>query len=237
MDKRAVTGRTKRMRRSPAEARAAVLDAARARLLAHGLEGLKIAAVARDAGMSHATLIHHFGSSLGMRDALIESMTAELLGEFVALLDDDKPMPAERLEAMLVKLFATLSDDRHAQLFAWLTVEPPQPRIDAADYDRTTRDLLSVLLDRVRRRDGARPLDADAARFGAALAVTTAVGLGMARPWLARMGLMEGAGDIPRFAAWVAELLESRRQLAEPSAVSNSPRSATGNEQLKPEQR
>ncbi len=237
MSKPAVTGRTKRLRRSPAEARAAVLDAARARLLAHGLEGLKITAVARDAGMSHATLIHHFGSSLGMRDALIESMTAELLAEFVAVLDDEAPMPSERLAAMLVKLFATLSDDRHAQLFAWLTVEPPQPGIDTGDYDRTTRDLLALLLDRVRRRDGAPPLDADITRFGVVLAVTSAVGLGMARPWLSRMGLLGEPGDIPRFAAWVSELLESRRQLATPSSARNASRSSIGNEQLKPEQR
>ncbi len=231
-----MNSRTKRVRRSPEEARSTLLAAARARLLEHGLDGLKIAAVAKDAGMSHATLIHHFGSSLGMRDALIESMAHELLGEFVAMLGDDAPSGA-RLESMVTKLFATLADDRHAQLFAWLTIEPPQRPVDADHLDRASRDLLAVLLERIRRRDGRPALDPDVARFGVVLAVTSAIGLGIGRPRLEQMGLLRDADDDARFAAWVGELLEAHRHWDARSERLSSSRSSTGKEQLKPEQR
>jgi AcrR family transcriptional regulator len=229
-----VPPRTKRIRRSPAEARNAVLAAARARLLAHGLEGLKIAAVARDAGMSHATLIHHFGSSLGMRDALIDSMAQDLLAEFVLLLDDG-PAPSDRRAAMLGKLFATLSDEKHAQLFAWLAIESQQSAGEAQRHDSATAELLAMLLERIRRRDGQPPMDAKVARFGVVLAITSAMGLGLARPWLERMDLLDGEADAQRFAVWLGELLETRGQVMASERLSSS-RSSRGSEQVSPEQ-
>ena len=60
----------RRKRRTAAEAREQVLQVAASRLQRYGLEGLNIVGVAEEVGISHATLIHHFGSSEGMRQAL-----------------------------------------------------------------------------------------------------------------------------------------------------------------------
>ncbi|NJN52990.1 MAG: hypothetical protein HC809_15740 [Gammaproteobacteria bacterium] len=87
-------------------------------------------------------------------------MTQELLAEFVGLLGDGT-LTGARLVTMLEKVFATLSDDRHAQLFSWLTLEPPAPTGESTSGDDVTRDLLAMLLQRVRGRDGLPPLDAD----------------------------------------------------------------------------
>jgi TetR/AcrR family transcriptional regulator, repressor for neighboring sulfatase len=198
---------TKRVRRTPAEARDAILLAARDRLLRLGLDGLKIADVAADVGMSHATLIHHFGSSAGMRRALVERMANELLTEFMGVIDGEPPSPA-RLGEMLGKLFRTLSNDRHAQLFAWLALEAAD---SSEDTDRATETLLHAFLERIGRHEGS--VDGDSARFGVALAITSAIGLGIARPWLDRMRLMP-SDDVDAFARWFAELLRARRAVA-----------------------
>jgi AcrR family transcriptional regulator len=50
--------------------RRAILDAAERRLLAGGLEAVTIRACARDAGVSSAAPIHHFGSLKGLNSAL-----------------------------------------------------------------------------------------------------------------------------------------------------------------------
>ena len=61
------------------------------RLREHGLEGLNITGVAEEAGISHATLLHHFGSSGGMRDALAEKMTYDLIRDLLAAMDAKVP--------------------------------------------------------------------------------------------------------------------------------------------------
>lgn len=195
---------TKRVRRTPDEARDAILQAARDRLLRFGLEGLKVADVAADVGMTHATLIHHFGSSAGMRRALVERMAKELLTEFMGVIDSEPPSPARRGE-MLVKLFRTLSNDRHAQLFAWLALEAAD---SFGDTDRATEALLEAFLARVVRQDGS--MDRDAARYGVILAITSAIGLGIAGPWLERVNLLEPT-DVDPYARWFAELLRPKR--------------------------
>jgi len=231
----AVSRRTKRIRRSPEEARNAILAAARARLLAHGLDGLKIADVARDAGMSHATLIHHFGSSLGMRDALLDAMTAELLNDFVAVFDAGGER-APQFDRLLERLFATLSDPRNAQLFGWLAMEPSGSGVDRERYDEASKALLDKLLARIQKRADGLPLSRDATRYGVVLAVASAVGLGLARPWLTRMALLDDDRDRDRFAAWVGSLLEGERQRPPSDRISAS-RSSTGSEQDNPTQR
>jgi AcrR family transcriptional regulator len=196
---------SKRIRRTPDAAREALLAVARARLLEHGLDGLKIADVASAAGMSHATLIHHFGSSAGMRRALVERMANDLLTEFLHVLEAHPPS-SERRGEMLGKLFDTLANERHAQLFAWIALEAadtPEPSPVAAD----TEELLERFVDRiVGQRDLPAP-DREHARFGVVLAVTSAIGLGIAAPWLLRMRLLASTADRARFAAWLADFL------------------------------
>ena len=71
--------KSKRVRRSPEAARQLILSTAADRLANMGLTGLNISGVAEAAGMSHATVIHHFGSTTAMRQALLSYMTTALL--------------------------------------------------------------------------------------------------------------------------------------------------------------
>jgi AcrR family transcriptional regulator len=69
---------TDRRRLSPDESRAMALDAARLILIAEGPQAVTLKAVAGKIGRTHANLLHHFGSALGLQKAL-----AALLAETV----------------------------------------------------------------------------------------------------------------------------------------------------------
>jgi AcrR family transcriptional regulator len=60
----------KRVRRRPEDARALILDAAEAQMKVDGPAGLRLQDVARAAGVSHPTILHHFGSREGLVRAL-----------------------------------------------------------------------------------------------------------------------------------------------------------------------
>jgi AcrR family transcriptional regulator len=68
----------KRLRRRPEEARQSILDAAEEQIAAAGPAALRLQDVARVAGVSHPTILHHFGSREGLIKALNERALEEL---------------------------------------------------------------------------------------------------------------------------------------------------------------
>ena len=65
-----------RKRLTPDESRTAALDAAREILIAEGPQAVTLKAVAARVGRTHANVLHHFGSALGLQKALA-AMLAE----------------------------------------------------------------------------------------------------------------------------------------------------------------
>ena len=71
-----------RRRRTAEEARTAILDAAERRLVASGPASIRLQEVAADVGVSHPTVLHHFGS----REALVEAVVVRALDSLHARL-------------------------------------------------------------------------------------------------------------------------------------------------------
>jgi AcrR family transcriptional regulator len=67
-----------RRRRSPEEARAQALACARRLLIERGPTGVTLNAVAREIGVTHGALIHHFGSAAELQSALMGGMVRDL---------------------------------------------------------------------------------------------------------------------------------------------------------------
>jgi len=65
-----LTSPPKRIRRTPDEARRVILDAAEASMAADGPAGIRLQDVAAAAGVSHPTILHHFGNREGLILAL-----------------------------------------------------------------------------------------------------------------------------------------------------------------------
>jgi AcrR family transcriptional regulator len=81
----------KRIRRRPEDARALILDAAEAQMKVDGPAGLRLQDVARAAGVSHPTILHHFGSREGLVRALNQRSVEALRNSVLARLESAQP--------------------------------------------------------------------------------------------------------------------------------------------------
>jgi AcrR family transcriptional regulator len=86
--KEKLQSKNKRIRRTPADARQLILEAAEAGMAASGPAGLRLETVAKTAGVSHPTILHHFGSREGLIQALnlktiehLKSVLLKMMGE------------------------------------------------------------------------------------------------------------------------------------------------------------
>ena len=76
-----MTTRIKRIRRTPEEARRLILEAAQARIASTGPDGLRLQDIAADAGLSHPTILHHFGNREGLVRELVLVLKQQTLRE------------------------------------------------------------------------------------------------------------------------------------------------------------
>lgn len=113
--------RPRRRRRSPEEARREALTEARALLLTGGPDAVTLSAVAGRIGVTHANLIHHFGSAGGLQSALMESMVrdlAEAIQDAVVRLRTDEGAPLEVVNAV----FEAFTQGGAGRLAAWIAL-------------------------------------------------------------------------------------------------------------------
>jgi AcrR family transcriptional regulator len=117
-----------RRRRTAEEARTAILDAAEQRLVESGPAGIRLQEVAADVGVSHPTVLHHFGNREGLVKAVVaralDSLHARLL-EAVA----DAPTNSNQSEAMIDAVYAAFSAG-HARAFLWLALSGYAPTME-----------------------------------------------------------------------------------------------------------
>jgi AcrR family transcriptional regulator len=104
-----------------------ILDAAEQRLLQVGPAGLRLQEVAKDAGVAHPTILHHFGSREGLVHAVVQralgTLHADLMSELKQELDGGTADPAK----LLNRAFLTLSQRGHARLWVWLALSGQLP--------------------------------------------------------------------------------------------------------------
>ncbi len=190
-----------RKRRQPEEARLEIMQVAQRRLREIGIGGLNVADVAKDCGMSHATVIHHFGSTGGMRRALVDHMTDALLRDVIRRIEES-PVPDP--PAILQSLFATLSEGGHVKLIAWLSLSGDEFAADvhgSAQIESLFSQLVPVVAQRLPAGHEDRLL---AARRIVFLTATAAMGYGLGgETWAQVMGL--SADEAAAFPAWLGE--------------------------------
>ncbi len=120
--RRPAAPRPKRQRRSAEEAHEQILDAADKRLGEAGPRGIRLQEIAADVGVSHPTILHHFGSRQGLVEAVVTRSLAGLRDKIVEVLSERALDAGEGAE--LVRLVSTTLGDRgHARLMAWLSLE------------------------------------------------------------------------------------------------------------------
>src|SRR5687767_8641945 len=94
LKRRAKPAQSPRIRRTAEDARTAILDATERRLVEHGPSGIRLQDVAADVGVSHPTILHHFGSRERLVEAVIhrrnQAMNQEVILSLVSARADDE---------------------------------------------------------------------------------------------------------------------------------------------------
>jgi len=184
-----------RIRRTPEEARAVILDAAEQRLERLGLEGLNVVGVAKEAGLSHASVIHHFGTTAGMRQALNDRMVAALLSDLVqALKSNTEP------QEILAAVFHAMACAGHAKLLAWRALNEGDAELPDPGVQRLFKELINRTGERFNEPDEVR------LRNCLLLITTSAIGLGVAGSALPTL-LGVNKIDNHEFADWLSSVL------------------------------
>lgn len=194
------TAKKKRIRRTPEDAQAHILDAAEAILARGGGPGaLRLQDVAHQAGVSHPTILHHFGSREGLVRA-INKRAFEKLTDTAT----DQMASARAGDEGLKATFAAYRDGL-AQRTIWLmqSKEPPPPERPKM-FEKVVESFHQL-----RKRFAAPGFEPDLADTRAVLHLTTLAAFGDALlgPRLRNAGPNE-ALQREAFERWYGELLD-----------------------------
>lgn len=198
---------TKRIRRSAEEARRLILDAAEERLAAQGPEGIRLQDIARDVGISHPAILHHFESRGGLVRALIARTSAQLREKILATLETKSDQVDLEANDIISNVFEALSDRGTARLLSWMLLT------GRSAEDRTSSSLVTEIAGELheKRKESAvkhlRPApDPEDTLFIAMLTASAAFGDAIIGRELAKDAGLDQEG-ILRFRAWFAKLL------------------------------
>lgn len=167
--------RAPRVRRSPEAARENILVAAEAILVEQGPQALKLADVAKAAGVVHANVIHHFGSIGGVETALMERMIRQLADKVIAVIQKDDAYIGMGAQA----LFDAFETKGTARLAAWLEMTGEGRRMTLV------RDVVDEIIDTRVTRDAVP--NREAVVDFILLNIILAVGVGLFGPTLSEL--------------------------------------------------
>jgi AcrR family transcriptional regulator len=119
-----------RKRRTGEEARTAILDAAEQRLVASGPAGIRLQEVAADVGVSHPTVLHHFGSREALVEAVVVRAIDSLHAGIVAAVSTTAPEQPDKVAALLENVYDTLVAGGHARALFWLALSGYAPSVE-----------------------------------------------------------------------------------------------------------
>src|SRR5580700_6321803 len=115
-----------RKRRTAEEARAAILDAAERRLVESGPAAIRLQEVAADVGVSHPTILHHFGSREALVEAVVRRALDSLHAQMLAAVGSS-PGSTDKVAALLDAVFDMFASGGHGRTFLWLALSGYAP--------------------------------------------------------------------------------------------------------------
>lgn len=109
-----------RKRRSSDVARSTIIDATEAMLREVGPGGIRLQEVAKAVGVSHSTVLHHFGSREGLIDAVVERALERAQSGLVEAVPTSQG--AEDIAVMLESAARQLREAGRARTLLWLSL-------------------------------------------------------------------------------------------------------------------
>jgi AcrR family transcriptional regulator len=195
---------TPRRRRDAVTARIAILDATERHLVLAGPSGIRLQEVAADAGVSHPTVLHHFGTRERLVKAVITRSLASInagLAEAISRSTGD----VAQVAAMLDSVFDALAHQGRARVIMWLALEAQ--RIEEDAQLAAVVEATHALRKSKRTGKGRTPSREDTAHV-VVLATLALVGAAVMGPaLLENAGLSGDAAAQGRFRRWLASVL------------------------------
>jgi len=114
-----------RVRRSAEDAREEILATAEQLFLKEGPDGIRIAEISREVGISHGTLLYHFKSAEKLRAALYQRLSLRVREE--ALQGLDEPPGEGGLIPVFNRALKNMSLPKRGPLLAWLLAQGEDP--------------------------------------------------------------------------------------------------------------
>lgn len=220
-----------RRRRSAEQAQRAILEAAEKRLREGGPEAVRLQEVARDLGVSHPAILHHFGSREGLMRALAGHVVARLETELLAGLRAAASQTT--VLELIERVFESLGDAGQARLLAWRALSGDEPPPGSGGGPKLLGALAELVHERrsaLARELGRAAPPREDSEFVVWLAAAATLGDGVAGPVFDRsFGRgSEAAATRRRFRAWLARLLVSHEGVTPPRAGAPGPRRGGG---------
>ncbi len=198
---------TKRTRLTPELARENILSAAEKCLIEHGVDGLRMTTVATEANIVHSSILHHFGSAEGLKQALGKRLSMRLFEEVSRALSNADQ--ADTVFSVVDRIFDALGPSGHGNLLAWLVIAGPTSDNHLTRVHQTYGHLFTDMVDLVQQnleRIRERPMSRQEAQFVVFHVLVTACGQGILgdtlRPTLGIDGLQED------YVRWFCNLIE-----------------------------
>jgi AcrR family transcriptional regulator len=213
-----MTPKRPRRRRTAEEARHEILAAAQRRLAHGGPEAIRLQDIARDLGIAHPTILHHFDSREGLMRALARSAMSALNADVLRAIAD--PQRATAPQALLERIFATLGESGHARLLAWSALTPHASAEDDGDEHQLLRRFAEAMRRRLgedaRRGGGTAPAHEEIV-FAIRLTAAAMLGDALLGSVLSRSaGLRDDPAVQRRFRQWLADVVEQRLRVGPP---------------------
>jgi TetR/AcrR family transcriptional regulator, repressor for neighboring sulfatase len=136
----------KRVRRSPEEARALILEAAERVLAERGPDAAGLKDVAREAGVSHALVSHYFGTYDSLVEAVFEGYVARVRTGLLTHLAGLSGGGAADVDRLVDDFFETVAEPSYARLALWALLSG---RLDAKDFFARKKQGMRLVADAI----------------------------------------------------------------------------------------
>lgn len=193
-----------RRRRTAEEARAAILDAAEHRLVAAGPGGIRLQEVAAEVGVSHPTVLHHFGS----REALVEAVVRRSLDSIqvdVRNALQKAPEGEGPVASMFDGVFEALTSRGQGRALMWLALAGHKPKDDTLRLHESAETIHALRAARLPDGDDAPSFEDS--QFMVVLAASVLLASSVIGESMLRDAGVRDAKGAARFRAWLARLL------------------------------
>ena len=171
--------------------------------MAGGPGAIRLQEVAADVGVSHPTVLHHFGSREGLIEALVVRALDSLHAVLLATVRSSPERPGQ-VEAMLEGVFNALSTGGHGRAFLWLALSGYAPTVEDLRVRSVANAVHEIRKER-RKAAGKKVPPAEDTYFTVLLPALALLSLSV-------IGHEDDPQGPARFRAWLARLIHHHLQ-------------------------